>query len=380
MSKKKPRAAELEELERIAELSADERVQHVRRLERDNAKERAARHQSERKYRQSEVELAATEADLARLLYLKENAMQRQYGAKHRCKAGQATAIVCVNDWHTEQTIDPDTVGGVNEFNLQIADKRIARTWERAAYMIDFARKISNIDEVVVWAGGDLINGMIHEELQQANALGPGDATLHVQDHLVSGIRFLMKETKCAHLRFLANYGNHGRTTQRRRIHTAASHSWEYVIYVNAAQILSQDPSFRGKFSYHVERGEMLKTQIQGYNCRFNHGHNLRYYGGVGGIMVPVNKAIAAWNRSHGFAELDVIGHFHQFHSTPNFVACGCLCGFDPYAESIRASWELPSQTLIVMDREYGKVMAERIFCEERVDAHSQWHTAVTDG
>ena len=146
-------------------------------------------------------------------------------------------------------------------------------------------------------------------------------------------------------------------------------------MYTSIAQIMMTERTLSKRFSHQIARGEMLKTEIQGFNCRFTHGDTVRYAGGVGGIMVPVNKAIAAWNKSHGQAALDVIGHFHQFITTPNFVGCGCLCGFDPYAQSIRASAETPSQTLIVMDQEYGKVMTLQILCEEQSNAHHAWRT-----
>lgn len=376
MAKKKPAEAlrELEQLERLASLSSDEQLSQLRDHERKLTRERAARREAERRYRQAESELATVEAHLEHMLEVQDEHTLLKYGkAKKRRGSSQATAIVCVNDWHTELTVDPATIGGVNEFNLDIAERRIARTWERAAYLIEFARKISKIDDVVLWAGGDLINGMIHEEFQQTNSLGPTDAISFVRDQLVSGIHYLIQETKCSHLRFLANYGNHGRANPQKRVHTAASHSWEYGAYDTVVKLVKTDTACSKKFSYQLTRGDMLKTTIQGWPVRFNHGDGLRYGGGIGGIMIPVNKAVAAWNQTHGHGELDVIGHFHQFLTTPNLVMCGSLIGYDAYAQSIRARSELPSQTLIVVDQEYGKVMALQIFCEDRTDDHLEW-------
>lgn len=362
---------ELEQLERIASLNKNEQIQLIRDLERSQATERAKRRDAERRFRQSETELRSTEASLTRMLDLEGAATYRKYAkaAKRKGKS-QATAIVCANDWHVEQTIDSATVGGVNEFNLDIADKRISRLWEKAAYLIEFARKISNIDEVIVWAGGDLINGIIHEEFQQTNSIGVTQACDYVRDHLVSGIRYLAEKTKCSHLRFLANFGNHGRVHPHKRTHTAHSNSFEVGIYSNVIALIKADRDLAKMFSHEVAKGPILKADIQGWACRFNHGDNLKFHGGQAGITGPVNKAIANWNQVYDYAELDVIGHFHQFLTTPNFVACGCLCGYDPYAASINAKWQLPSQTLIVVDREYGKVITEPIFCEERPDAH----------
>jgi len=364
---------ELEQLERIAALGEDEQIQLIRDLERSQATERAKRRAVERRFRQSETELRATEAALTRVLDLEGTETYRKYAtASKKSGKSQATAIVCANDWHVEETIDPASVGGVNEFNLDIADRRIARLWKKAAYLIEFARKISDVDEVIVWAGGDLINGLIHEEFQQSNSMGMNDVLDYVRDHLVSGIKKLAHDTKCSHLRFLGSYGNHGRMQPHKRIHTARQNSFEVSIYSNVIALITADRELAGMFSYEVADGPLLIADIQGWRCRFNHGDNLKFYGGLAGITGPVNKAVAAWNQVYGYAELDVIGHFHQFLTTPNFVACGCLCGYDPYAASINAKWQLPSQTLIVVDRAYGKVMTEQIFCEERPDAHHQ--------
>ncbi len=364
---------ELEQLERLAILSKNEQIQLIRNLERSQATERAKRRDAERRFRQAETELRSAEASLARMFDLDDTETYRKYGkaAKRKGKS-QATAIVCVNDWHVEQTVDPATVGYVNEFNLQIADRRIARTWEKAAYLIEFARRISNIDEVIVWAGGDLINGIIHEEFQQTNSMGITESIRYVRDHLVSGIKHLMEQTKCSHLHFLGSYGNHGRMHPKKRIHTAATNSFEVVIYDSVRAVIKVDRVLAKKVSFEIAKGPMLEADIQGWHCRFNHGDNLTFHGGQAGLTGPANKAIANWNQAHDYAELDVIGHFHQFLATPNFVACGCLIGYDPYAASINAKRQVPSQTLIIMDREYGQVMATRIFCEERTDARNQ--------
>jgi len=369
--------SELEHLERLAKLTESDRLQYTRDLERSISRERQAKREALRQVKTYEKELSASEAALGRMLHLQESTALRKYekAARRGKSSSKATAVVCISDWYTEQTIDPHTVAGVNEFNLEIADRRIARTWDRACYLIDFARNISNIDEVCLWAGGDLINGMIHEELQQTSSLGPADAIEHVRAHILAGVRLLMKETKCKHFRFLANYGNHGRAPMKKRIATAASHSWEFGLYTTVAQIIQSDRTLAKRFSAQIARGELLETQIQGYNCRFTHGDTVRYHGGVGGIATPIAKAVAAWDASHGRADLTVLGHYHQFWNAPHFVANGCLCGFDPYAQSIRAKSDHPSQTLIVMDQEYGRVLATQIFCEEHPTVTQNWQT-----
>jgi len=374
MAKKKQAEAlrELDTIKQAADLSADDQLRYIRDIECKLTQARASKRATTRKLAQAEADLVQTEDKLEAMLHLNSKAASRKYTApKKRRGRGQATAIVCVNDWHAEQTVESSLVGGINEFNRQIADTRITRVWDQSLFLIDFARKICNIDEIVLWAGGDLMNGMIHEEFQQTNWAGPTDAAVYVQNHLITGIDTLLRGSGCKNLRFMANHGNHGRSTEKKRPHTQHAHSWERLIYSNVASYYDSNKKVRA----YIEPGPVLHTEIQGHICRFSHGDTIKYMGGQAGIMGPASKAIQAWNQQHGVAELTVIGHFHQFLTTTNFVACGCLIGFDPYAQYIRAKAEAPTQTLIIMDREHGKTLTFQIFCESKPNAQKQWST-----
>jgi hypothetical protein len=373
MAKKTSAAAlrELKTLERYSKLSNDDKIRQIRDAESKLERERSKHRETKRKLRQAEDDLVINEEKLGTVLCMQDHLADRKIPvAKKRRGKGQATAIVCCNDWHAEQQFGPSLVNGLNEFNKKIATRRIKRTWEQAVYLIEFARKISKIDEVILWAGGDLMNGMIHEEYQQTNWAGPTVASIFVQQQLIDGIKFLLQNTKCKKFRFLANHGNHGRSTEKKRTHTQWEHSWEYLIYNNVAQAFVDNK----RVESFIADGNLLNADIQGHLCRFSHGDTLRYHGGQAGLMGPANKALDQWN-AHGHAELTVIGHFHQHLAKPNFVACGSLIGYDPYAASIRAKAESPSQTLIVMDAEHGNIMTARIFCEDKPNANSHWST-----
>lgn len=253
-----------------------------------------------------------------------------------------------------------ESVDGANEFNLEVADQRITRTWQKALYLLDFARHISNIRDLVLWLGGDLINGTIHEELEESNFLGPAEAVMYVQDHVATGIDLLLKEAKVDSVTVVTNYGNHGRSTRRKRISTGYRHSWEWLAYNNLAAHYRR----RSKVAFKVEQGYHNWLSVEGYDVRFHHGDAVNYAGGVGGVTIPLRKKIAQWNKWRP-ARYDVLGHFHQFIDAWDFVVCGCLVGYDAYALEIGAEYQPPTQTFIVIDRQYGKVLTVPIFCGE---------------
>lgn len=306
---------------------------------------------------QAETELAQAERNLETLLSTRDRIHADKLRKRSRINRGQATAVLCCNDWHVEGCVTPQSVDGANEFDLGIAEKRIARTWQKALYLLDFARNISNVRELVLWLGGDLINGTIHEELEESNFLGPAEAVMYVQDRVAEGIELLRKEAKVDRIVVVTNYGNHGRSTRKRRISTGYRHSWEWLAYSNLAAWYRNTP----KVSFKVEQGYHNWLPIQEHDVRFHHGDAIRFAGGVGGVTIPLRKKIAQWNKRRR-ADLDVLGHFHQFLDGWDHVVCGCLIGYDAYALEIGAEFQLPTQTFMVVDRQYGKVLTVPVF------------------
>ena len=87
---------------------------------------------------------------------------------------------------------------------------------------------------------------------------------------------------------------------------------------------------------------------------RFHHGHAIRYAGGVGGIYVPVLKAINQWNKAI-HATLDIFGHFHQLRDGHTFLVNGSLIGYNVFGLSIKADYEKPRQAFTVIDAKRGR-------------------------
>ncbi|MGE0759480.1 MAG: hypothetical protein AB7F89_21290 [Pirellulaceae bacterium] len=181
---------------------------------------------------------------------------------------------------------------------------------------------------------------------------------MYVQDHVATGIATLRREAKVDGITVVTNYGNHGRSTKKRRISTGYRHSWEWLAFNNLARYFGRTP----KVQFKIEQGYHNWLTIQQRDVRFHHGDAVRYGGGVGGVTIPLRKKIAQWNKRRR-ADLDVLGHFHQFLDGWDHVLCGCLIGYDAYALEIGAEFQQPTQTFLVIDREYGKVLSVPIFC-----------------
>jgi hypothetical protein len=66
-------------------------------------------------------------------------------------------------------------------------------------------------------------------------------------------------------------------------------------------------------------------------------------------LFIPAFKKISQWNKAK-HADIDVFQHFHQQKDGGNFICGGSLCGFDEFALSIGADFEVPQQLFFLVD------------------------------
>lgn len=353
---KKPRSL----LDEAAELPNAAQLKAQRDAERQIANLKAQLDSERRKRQQAEAEvlIADQRADLAEVLR-DAPGVPTAY-AKPMKSRGPATAIICMNDWHVEEKVDPRTINGLNEYNLTIAAARIKKAFQNSIKLLDSERSISKIRDAKLWLGGDLITGYIHEELAEENYLSPTEAVLFAQEKALDGIQTLLDHGGLDHLEVLCSWGNHGRTTRKPRTSTAYKTSYEWLMYQFLAKMFAKNPRVRFTIatSYHTY------VDVQGKTVRLHHGDKLKYQGGVGGLTIPVEKAIAAWNKSRQ-ADLDIFGHWHQALFAPRWICCNCIIGTSSYGlNDVKAPHAPPSQTLIVVAANHPRwVTAKEIFC-----------------
>jgi hypothetical protein len=273
-------------------------------------------------------------------------------------KRHAATMVVLLSDVHCEETVRPETVNGLNTFDLDVCEARLAELQERFFTMLAHERTLADIDRVVVWMGGDLISGMIHPELAEENSLHPlaairwiGERLRGFLDAVSDNAREVIVATSC---------GNHGRTTEKLRTNEADT-SYEHHLYLTMRAAETR-PNVR----WQIGEGHLNYLDLDGFVVRFCHGHAVRYQGGIGGIHVPLNKAIAAWNATT-HADLTCLGHWHQFSwgRAGRYVSNGSVIGHSAYAVRIKATYEPPCQAAIVIDHGRREVTkAYPLFCD----------------
>jgi hypothetical protein len=273
----------------------------------------------------------------------------------------ESVAVMVGSDWHIEENVDPATVNNKNSFNLEIMEQRVLKFFQGQFRMFDILRRDTTISTIVLALLGDFITNTIHEDLQESNNLLPAEAIYRAECLIVSGIKFLLENTPPeTELLIVCHSGNHGRMTKKQRGTTEAGNSLEHFMYYHLRDFFKGES--RVKFQIAEGYHSFVTLFDNKYRIRLHHGHAINYGGGVGGITIPVLKAIAQWNIADR-ADLDLFGHFHQFIDYGNFVANGSLIGYNDFAVRIKATFEKPQQAFFLVNKKWNsKTMATPIF------------------
>lgn len=297
---------------------------------------------------------ADTIANLAGIESRRPAAQSRAKGSRHA-----ATMIVLLSDWHVEERVDPETVNGLNDFSLDVAEQRIGELSGRLAQILDHERRLARIDRVLIWLGGDFISGHIHDDTAELAQLAPLSAIRWAGERLRGFIDAVADNAR--EVIVATSSGNHGRSTDKLRIGTEMEHSFEQHLYLTMAAAEA-----RRNVRWQVGTGYLNVVDLDGFRVRLHHGHAVRYQGGIGGIHVPLNKSIASWDAVDK-VHLTCLGHWHQFSwgRAGRYVSNGSLIGHSAYATRIKALYEPPCQAAVVVDHGRNEVTkALPIYCD----------------
>jgi hypothetical protein len=269
----------------------------------------------------------------------------------------EAVAIALASDWHVEETVEAASVNGLNEYRLPIAKTRIEKFFSTIARLTEIERGGAKIDDLILWLGGDLMSGLIHEELAESNSKTPTQVILWLQDRIASGLATLKPHFN--RILIPTSYGNHGRTTIKTRHATGAAHSYEWLLY----RIL--EGRFHGdqQIEWQIADSYFNFMTVFDRRLRFHHGDACRYAGGIGGLTIPLTKWIHRADQAQR-ADHTFQGHFHQLTLGPNWSVNGSLIGATEYGLKLGFAPERPQQLMRFIDSERGFTISAPILTD----------------
>lgn len=273
----------------------------------------------------------------------------------------EAVAVALASDWHVGERVDPARVMGLNSYDPETARIRAARFFEGVEWLIREQQSMFAVNTLLLWLGGDFISGYIHAELVESNFMSPTKETRYAKQLIKEGFKTLHKRYPDLRVRCLCSIGNHDRTTEKTRIGSATQNSYTWMMYHDLAEL------FEGEewIEFQIADGHHLLTQVYDMRIHFHHGDSVRSNGGIGGIDVPLNRAVAQWRNKYK-SDLTCVGHFHRYQSGERLVTNGSLIGYGAYSDWLASADPEPArQAFFLVDRKRGKCQATPIWCAE---------------
>jgi hypothetical protein len=265
-----------------------------------------------------------------------------------------AVPVIMCSDWHIGEVVRPEVVSGLNEFNIDVATRRIEKLWQGALWQVDHQSSGYEFDRVVLWLGGDLIHNWIHEEFLNNTDLTPIEQVVVCSNEIERGLTLLLKELpKKVRFTVLCSVGNHGRTTRRKHTSRPAKTNLEYGMYASVAKLMNKHTT---RLDWEICEGSVGYYPIWDWTLRYTHGDDINYQGGVQGLKVPFSKAIHAWDTGRR-ADITIAGHWHSMSTnrSPDFLINDALVGYSGYAVHKKIMYGKPAQAFFMLDRKWGR-------------------------
>lgn len=269
----------------------------------------------------------------------------------------EATAVSMLSDVHIGETVRKDQVSGLNEYSVAICRRRCAQFFERIVRLTNKERQDVKIDELVLFLGGDIIDGALHLDTIMHNEVSEPMLQAEIAQEIIEGgLRYLVKHGKFKRITVVCKDGNHGRVTHKMHHSSRRGNALEWLIY---RQLQERLP----KLNWVIEDGIHTYLDLYGFVIRFHHGDSITGGSGVGGHYPSAMRRRHQWNAAK-HADMDMFGHVHSHLFTRWVVSNGSVVGYNPYAMMNGFAFEKPMQAYFLVDKKRGPTISAPILLD----------------
>lgn len=281
-------------------------------------------------------------------------------------KGHRGTLLAFLSDTHFGEVVKSEAMAGFNAFNMEIAEKRTYRFFERVIHLTRHYISGVKYDGVVLALGGDIVSGDIHDELLRTNELSTYETLRAIRPWLVAGIEMFAEEFGNVHV--VSAPGNHGRNRRKPEYKDRSANNADTLLAWNLADHFEKVKNI----TFDVPNAISTDFSIYGTNFRLEHGDEAKGGTGIAGalspLMIRVNRLRKQAQAEGRPFDILLTGHWHQLMSLPakGIIVNGSLKGYDEYARGKGFEPELPQQALLAVSPEHGIGIQVPIFVSSR--------------
>ena len=189
----------------------------------------------------------------------------------------------------------------------------------------------------------------------------PLEAVSFAKSIIMSGFKYLQDNLQVDSIDVVCIVGNHGRTTDKLPFNNLTQTSYEYFLYKDLEEMCKLFGLT--KFSFIIPRASMAIINIFGKNYAFAHGNGFKFMGGIGGLYIPLLRYFARLNATFNIDRL-FFGHYHTTIDIKQAVGNGSFKGYDSYAMGKALDFEVPQQSLVLLNEKHGFTNFQAIYLD----------------
>lgn len=289
-----------------------------------------------------------------------------EWMAPTRPEPHHAIPSLLLTDIHWDEQVDPEQVEGYNCYNSSIQQMRIKRAFTKTVSVAQNYFSGVKYDGIQLFLGGDLISGVIHEELTETNGAQLCQSIVSILDPLEAGINLLAKEFKKVNI--TAVVGNHGRRTRKPRSKFRAKDNFDWLVY----KVIERNMAGRKDVSVDVSPAADATATIYNTRYRLTHGDQFRGGSGISAELSPLllgahrkSKRQSAVGKPY---DVLVMGHWHQTLWLPSkgIIMGGSVVGYNEYAYMNNFAPEPPQCSLWLTTPERGITLCAPVHLMDR--------------
>lgn len=272
------------------------------------------------------------------------------------------TPTLFLSDLHFDEVVKPEQVNYMNEYDHEIAVRRIKHTIQTAVDMLKLYMLKPKYDGFVLALGGDMFSGNIHEELAESNYQTILRSVLDLRDILVPAIRQLADEFGKVFVP--AVVGNHGRMHKKPRYKSGVEQNFEWLLY----QLLQREFIKDDRVAFLIPDSFDAQWTLYNLTYNLNHGDQFKGGSGISGIFPPLMLGMARKSKRQDAIgqpfQVMMNGHWHQYIHTNSLIVNGTPKGYDEFAFRHNFNYEPPQQALFVTHPTKGMNWRLPILCD----------------
>lgn len=260
------------------------------------------------------------------------------------CKTkSKETMVLLIGDVHAGEEVRSEEIMDLNAYDIDIMARRLDHVTETVLKQQKLMAGFS-YDKIQVFLLGDLVSGIIHEELMRGSVMC--EQVIQLADKLAQMFKSLAAEFKVVEVTGVV--GNHGRFKKKPYFHQRYD-NFDFLVMKMTEMACSGDKNIL----FDIPKSIFVTKAIYDWNFLLMHGDNIKSFGGIPFYALKradANLTQILTSQKNLYPHYTILGHFH---TNANFdkiggeiIMNGSLKGTDPYSLGSMTVSGAPKQLL----------------------------------